>query len=63
MGNMTSPFKETWNKQKSKLKAKFPTLTDEDLHYEEELREEMFNKIQVKLGKTEEELASIMSSL
>lgn len=34
--NTTSiPLEGNWNEQKSKLKAKFSTLTDADLRYEE----------------------------
>ncbi len=57
------PVKELWKDQKGKLKAKFPILTDADLHFEEGKKEEMFKKISDKLGKTKEELAIIISKL
>jgi uncharacterized protein YjbJ (UPF0337 family) len=53
----------TWKEQKVKLQEKFPTLTDTDLRYEEGKKNEMLAKIQVKLGKTKEELASIIAAL
>jgi len=56
-------LKSSWNEQKSKLKAKFPTLTDADLQYENNKKEEMLTKVQTKLGKTKEELDTIMSGL
>jgi uncharacterized protein YjbJ (UPF0337 family) len=59
----SAPVKSNWTEQKTKLKAKFPTLTDADVHYEDGKKDEMFNKIQVKLGKTKEELAAIISGL
>jgi uncharacterized protein YjbJ (UPF0337 family) len=55
--------KGNWNEQKGKLKQKFAVLTDNDLMYEEGKREEMFGKLQIKLGKTREELHKIVDSL
>ena len=46
----TTPVKGNWNEQKGKLKAKFSTLTDADLHYEEGKKDEMFTKVQTKFG-------------
>ena len=57
------PITGNWIEQKGKLKAKFSTLTDADLHYEEGHRDEMLGKVQVKLGKTKEELATIIAAL
>ena len=54
---------ENWDAQKSKLIAKFPTLTDEDLQFEEGKKDEMLNRVQVKLGKTKEEIAMVIASL
>ena len=59
----TTEFKGTWNEQKGKLKQKFAELTDNDLMFEEGKKEEMFGKIQIKLGKTKEELHKIINSL
>jgi uncharacterized protein YjbJ (UPF0337 family) len=55
--------KGNWNEQKGKLKQKFANLTDNDLMYEEGKRDEMYGKLQQKLGKTREELDNIMNSL
>lgn len=57
------PAKGNWNEQKGKLKAKFSTLTDADLQYEEGKKDAMLEKVQVKLGKTKEELATIIAAL
>jgi len=58
----TAPVKN-WNEQKSKLITKFPTLTEADLHYENGKKDEMLSRVQVKLGKTKEELATVIAAL
>ncbi len=58
-----TPVKGNWNEQKTKLKTKFPTLTDADLHYEEGKRDAMLTKVQNKLGKTKEQLSTIIAAL
>lgn len=60
---VTTPLNGNWNAQKGKLKAQFSTLTDADLHYENGKKDEMLTKIQVKLGKTKEELQTIIAAL
>jgi uncharacterized protein YjbJ (UPF0337 family) len=52
-----------WNERKGKLKQKFGFLTDNDLMFEEGKKEEMIGKLQVKLGKTKEELLKIIGTL
>lgn len=59
----TAVKKGNWDEQKVKLKQKFPTLTDSDLKFEEGKKGEMFTKLQTKLGKTKEELQSIIATL
>lgn len=59
----TTELKGNWNEQKGKLKQKFAILTDNDLMFEEGKKDEMFGKIQVKLGKTKEELHKIIEGL
>lgn len=48
-----------WNELKGKLKQKFADLTDDDLLYEEGKEDEMWGKLQQKLGKTEKEIKSL----
>ncbi|MES1198105.1 MAG: CsbD family protein [Chitinophagaceae bacterium] len=55
--------KGAWNEQKGKLKQKFAVLTDNDLMFEEGKKDEMLGKIQIKLGKTKEELQQIIGVL
>jgi uncharacterized protein YjbJ (UPF0337 family) len=59
----TKETKGNWNELKGKLKQKFATLTDNDLMYDEGKRDELLGKLQIKLGKTKEELNDILSSL
>lgn len=56
-------LKGNWLEQRAKLKQKFSVLTDDDLLYEQGNKEEMLGKIQVKLGKTKEELQKIIEAL
>ncbi len=58
----TTTVKGTWNEMKGKLKKQFADLTDNDLMYAEGQKEEMLGKLQVKLGKTKDELNKIMGS-
>jgi uncharacterized protein YjbJ (UPF0337 family) len=55
--------KGNWNEQKGKLKQKFAVLTDNDLLFEEGKQDEMYGRLQIKLGKTKEELHKIMGEL
>lgn len=52
-----------WNEQKGKLKKQFAELTDNDLMFEEGKKDEMLGKIQIKLGKTKDQLDKIIASL
>jgi uncharacterized protein YjbJ (UPF0337 family) len=59
----TTELEGNWNEQKGKLKQKFAVLTDNDLMFAEGKKEEMFGKLQIKLGKTKEEFHKIISEL
>lgn len=56
-------FKGNWNEQKGKLKQQFATLTDNDLLLEEGKEDELLGKLQIKLGKSKEELNELLASL
>jgi uncharacterized protein YjbJ (UPF0337 family) len=56
-------LKGNWNEQKGKLKQKFAILTDNDLMFADGKKDEMLGKLQVTLGKSREELLSIIASL
>lgn len=53
-------IKGTWNEMKGKLKQEFADLTDDDLLYEEGKEDEMWGKLQQKLGKTEKEIKAML---
>lgn len=57
----TNELKGNWEEQKGKLKQKFATLTDNDFLFANGKKEEMMGRLQVKLGKTKEELHKIIS--
>jgi uncharacterized protein YjbJ (UPF0337 family) len=61
LSNMNSTeLKGNWNVQKSRLKQTFATLTDNDLLFAEGKIDELFAALQIKLGKTREELQKII---
>ena len=62
MKNSTE-IKGNWNEQKGKLKQKFAVLTDDDLLFAEGKKDEMYGRLQKKLGKTKEELHKIIEGL
>jgi len=55
----SNEIKGSWEEFKGKLKQKYADLTDDDLMYEEGQEQEMWGKLQNKLGKTEKEIKSL----
>ena len=53
----------TWQEQKGRLKRKFAILTDNDMFFEEGKRDEMMGKLQIRLGKTKEEIQKILAAI
>lgn len=49
-------LKGSWNVIKGKLKQKYGQLTDDDLTFIEGKEDELFGRIQNRLGKTKEEI-------
>jgi uncharacterized protein YjbJ (UPF0337 family) len=56
-------LKGRWNELKGKVKQEHGDLTDDDLRYEEGKDDELFGRLQVKLGKTKDEIVSWLRSL
>ena len=54
-------IKGNWNELKGKLKQKFAELTEDDLLCDEGKEDEMWGKLQQKLGKTEKEIKSLFN--
>ena len=59
----TTEVKGKWNEQKGKLKQKFGFLTDNDLMFEEGKQDEMMGRLQIKLGKTKDDLKKFIAEL
>lgn len=58
MPNSTE-IKGNWNELKGKLKQKYAELTEDDLLYEEGKDDELWGRIQKKIGKTKKEIMSL----
>lgn len=54
---------ENWEEQKVILIQKIAALTDNDLLFTKSKKEEILEKIQIKLGKTKEEILKIIKSI
>ena len=52
-----------WNELKGKLKQKYGNLTDDDLTFAKGKEEEMYGRLQKKLGKTKEEILRDIENL
>jgi uncharacterized protein YjbJ (UPF0337 family) len=61
--NYSNLVNGNWDEQKVKLQVVYPILKDSDLEYKEGKKNEMLIKIQSRLGKTREELATLIASL
>jgi uncharacterized protein YjbJ (UPF0337 family) len=59
----TTELLGNWNETKGKLKQKFATLTDNDVLLIEGKQDEVIGKLQIKLGKTKEEIHKLISEL
>jgi uncharacterized protein YjbJ (UPF0337 family) len=59
----TTELKGDWEVQKGKLKQRFAELTDNDLMFIDGKKDEMLGKLQIKLGKTKEELLKILEKI
>lgn len=59
----TLNIKGNWNEIAGKLKQQFASLTDNDLLFAEGKQEELMGRLQIKLGKTKDELKDIIAKL
>ena len=59
----TTEIKGNWNEIKGKLKQEYADLTDDDLLYEEGKEDELYGRIQKKIGKTKDEIAQWIAEL
>lgn len=56
-------IKGSWNEAKGKLKQKYGELTDDDLMFAEGKEDELYGRLQQKLGKTKEEIRKEIEKL
>ncbi|MEI6948720.1 CsbD family protein [Paraflavisolibacter sp. H34] len=56
-------IKGKWNEMKGKVKQAYGDLTDDDLAYQEGKEEELYGRLQHKLGKTRDEVIGWLRSL
>jgi len=56
-------IKGNWNEKKGKLQREYGQLTDDDLSYSEGKEDELFGRLQKKLGKTKEEVRRIINDI
>jgi uncharacterized protein YjbJ (UPF0337 family) len=56
-------LKGRWNELKGKAKQADGRLTDDDLRYEEGKDDELYGRLQTKLGKTKDEVVEWIRSL
>jgi uncharacterized protein YjbJ (UPF0337 family) len=59
----STEIKGNWNELKGKLKKKYANLTDNDLMYETGKEDELYGKLQKKLGKSKSELQKLIREL
>jgi uncharacterized protein YjbJ (UPF0337 family) len=55
--------KGNWNQVKGRLKASYAQLTDDDLLLESGKEDEMYGRLQKKLGKSKEEIRKMIEDL
>ncbi|CAN5258496.1 CsbD family protein [soil metagenome] len=55
-------YKGNWNVIKGKLKQSYADLTEDDLMYAEGKEDELFGRLQQKVGKTKQELKDQIDS-
>ena len=56
-------LKGNWNEVKGKLKQKYGQLTDDDLTFAEGKEDEMLGRIQKRLGRSKEEVRSMVEQM
>jgi uncharacterized protein YjbJ (UPF0337 family) len=56
-------MKGSWNEIKGKLKQNYGNLTDDDLVFAEGKDDELLGRLQKKLGKTKDEVRSMIEGL
>lgn len=63
MSATTDKIKGNWNEMKGKLKQQYGNLTDNDLTYTEGKEDELYGKLQQRLGKTKDQVHEMIQKL
>ena len=58
----TTGLKGNWNIVKGKLKEAYADLTDDDLMYEEGQEDELYGRIQTRIGKGKDEVKKMIDN-
>ena len=56
-------FNGSWNEVKGKLKQKYAQLTDDDLTYAEGKEDELYGKMQQRLGQTKDQVRDLVQDV
>jgi uncharacterized protein YjbJ (UPF0337 family) len=59
----TSSIKGNWKETAGKLKQKFANLTDDNFLFNKGKKEELFGRLQQKIGKTKEQLRKLIGKI
>jgi len=52
-----------WDEQKGKLKQKIAALTNDDIMFTDDQKDEMYGNLEIRLSKTKEELRQIIDPI
>ncbi len=63
LNSMSDKLKGTWNVLKGKLQQEYADLTEDDVLYEEGKENELYGRLQKRLGKTKEEVNELIDRL
>ena len=58
-----SRFKGKWNELKGRVKKEWADLTDDDLMYVEGKEDELYGRLQQKVGKTKDEVKKMIADM
>jgi len=56
-------FRGSWNQVAGKLKKQFGNLTDDDVMYSEGQEDELLGRLETKLGRSRDEVRTIIENL
>ena len=56
-------IKDDWDKQASALRTKYPTLSSEDVKFEIGKEEELYKRVENRLGKTRDQVIGILNNI